>query len=80
MEIYGRIRRTVLVEGRSQHEAAREFGISRKAIQKLRLLRRAISAAATGEAAQAGAIAGRNRRHVKRDDHRCDMTSCPRHA
>jgi hypothetical protein len=30
VEIYGRVRRSVLVEGRSQREVAREFGISRK--------------------------------------------------
>ena len=35
VEIYGRVRRTVLVEGRSQREVAREFGISRKTIQKM---------------------------------------------
>ena len=28
VEIYGRVRRAVLVEGRSQREVAREFGIS----------------------------------------------------
>ena len=32
---YGRVRRSVLVEGRSQGEVAREFGISRKTIQKM---------------------------------------------
>jgi transposase len=35
VEIYGRVRRAVLVEGRSQREVAREFGISRKTIQKM---------------------------------------------
>src|SRR5271156_1028508 len=35
VEIYGRVRRSVLVEGRSQREVAREFGISRKTIQKM---------------------------------------------
>ena len=35
MEIYGRVRRAVLVDGRSQREVAREFGISRKTIQKM---------------------------------------------
>ena len=35
MELYGRVRRSVLVEGRSQREVAREFGISRKTIQKM---------------------------------------------
>jgi hypothetical protein len=33
--IYGRVRRAVLVEGRSQREVAWEFGISRKTIQKM---------------------------------------------
>jgi hypothetical protein len=35
VEIYGRVRRAVLVEKRSQCEVAREFGISRKTIQKM---------------------------------------------
>src|ERR1700730_4955437 len=35
VEIYGRVRRAVLVEGRSQREVAREFGISRKTVQKM---------------------------------------------
>src|SRR5271170_5094175 len=35
VELYGRVRRSVLVEGRSQREIAREFGISRKTIQKM---------------------------------------------
>lgn len=35
VELYGRVRRAVLVDGRSQREVAREFGISRKTIQKM---------------------------------------------
>jgi transposase len=35
VEIYGRVRRAELVEGRSQREVAREFGISRKTVQKM---------------------------------------------
>jgi len=35
VEIYGRVRRAVLVEGRSRRAVAREFGISRKTIQKM---------------------------------------------
>ena len=35
MEIYGRVRRAVLVEGRSQREVAREFGLSRTTVQKM---------------------------------------------
>jgi DNA-binding transcriptional regulator LsrR (DeoR family) len=35
VEIYGRVRRAVLVEVRSQREVAREFAISRKTIQKM---------------------------------------------
>ena len=35
MEIYGRVRRAVLVEGRSQREVAREFGLARKTVQKM---------------------------------------------
>jgi transposase len=35
VELYGRVRRAILVEGRSQRAAAREFGIARKTIQKM---------------------------------------------
>ena len=35
MEIYGRVRRAVLVEGRSQRAVAREFGLSRVTVQKM---------------------------------------------
>ena len=35
MELYGRIRRAVLVEGRSQRAVAREFGISRDMVGKM---------------------------------------------
>ena len=35
MEIYGRIRRAVLVEGRSQRSVAREFGLARVTVRKM---------------------------------------------
>jgi hypothetical protein len=35
VELYCRVRRAVPVDGRSQREVAREFGISRKTIQKM---------------------------------------------
>ena len=35
MEIYGRVRRAVRVEGRSQRAVAREFGISRETVRKM---------------------------------------------
>src|ERR1022692_1806453 len=35
VELYGRVRRAVLVEGRSQRAVAREFGVARKTIQKM---------------------------------------------
>jgi transposase len=35
VEIYGRVRRAVLVEGRSQRAVAREFGIARKTVWKM---------------------------------------------
>ena len=35
MELYGRVRRAVLVEGRSQRAVAREFGVSRETVRKM---------------------------------------------
>ena len=35
MELYGRVRRAVLVDGMSQRTATREFGISRKSVRKM---------------------------------------------
>ena len=35
MELYARVRRAVHVEGRSQREVAREFGLSRKTVRKM---------------------------------------------
>src|ERR1035441_8254909 len=35
VEIYGRIRRAVLVEGRSQRSVAREFGVARTTVRKM---------------------------------------------
>ena len=35
MEIYGRVRRAVRVEGRSQRAEAREFGLSRETVRKM---------------------------------------------
>ena len=35
MEIYGRVRRAVLVEGRSQRSVAREFGLARVTVRKM---------------------------------------------
>jgi DNA-binding transcriptional regulator LsrR (DeoR family) len=43
VEIYGRVRRSVLVEGWSKREVARKLGMSRKTIQKM--LRYAVSPA-----------------------------------
>jgi hypothetical protein len=34
-ELYGRVRRAVLVEGRSQRAGAREFGLSRESVGKM---------------------------------------------
>lgn len=35
MEIYGRVRRAVRVEGKSQRSVAREFGLSRETVGKM---------------------------------------------
>ena len=35
MEVYGRVRRAVQVDGMSVRQAAREFGLSRKTIRKM---------------------------------------------
>ena len=35
MEIYGRVRRAVRVDGKSQRAAAREFGLSRETVRKM---------------------------------------------
>ena len=35
VELYGRVRRAVLVDGQSQRSVAREFGISRKSVRKM---------------------------------------------
>ena len=35
MEIYGRVRRAVRVEGRSQRAVAKEFGLSRETVRKM---------------------------------------------
>jgi transposase len=55
VELYGRVRRAVLVDGVSQRTAAREFGISRKSVRKMVGVFRAVgvSERAAGEAAEA---------------------------
>ena len=35
MEIYGRIRRAVLVEGKSERTVASEFGVARETVRKI---------------------------------------------
>ena len=38
MELYARVRRAVLVEGRSEREVAREFGVARETVKGPALL------------------------------------------
>jgi transposase len=56
VELYGRVRRAVFLEGKSRRETAREFGITRKTVSKM--LRYSVparlSAGTTGAQAQAG--------------------------
>jgi len=35
VELYGRVRRAVFVEGKSQRAVAREFGIARESVRKM---------------------------------------------
>ena len=35
MELYARVRRAALVEGKSQRTVAREFGLARKTVRKM---------------------------------------------
>ena len=59
MELYGRVRRAVLVEGRSQRAVAREFGFARVGGEDAALLGTAgLPAAAGGAAPEAGPWVG----------------------
>ena len=68
MEIYGRVRRAVLVEGKSERAVAQEFGIARETVRKM--LRYSVPpglpAGTVGKAAQAGAVDRRDRRYSER--------------
>ena len=67
VELYGRVRRAVLAEGRSQRAVALEFGVSRGSVRKM--LRYSVRLAISGsssEASQVGALDRRNRRHSGR--------------
>ena len=68
MELYARVRRAVLVEGRSEREVAREFGLARETgAQDAALLdSTGLLAEGVGSAAETGAVAGRDRRHSGR--------------
>jgi hypothetical protein len=59
--MYARVRRAVQVDGMSERQAAREFGLSRQDDPQDAGLRGAagVSAQAAGGAAEAGAVAGR---------------------
>ena len=67
MELYTRVRRAVLVEGRSQRVVAREFGLVRKTVRKM--LEYSLPPGINGScwcAAEAGAVAGCHRRDPDR--------------
>jgi hypothetical protein len=50
-ELYGRVRRAVRVEGRSERAVAREFGISREAERKMPVVGRDRRDSGRGQAA-----------------------------
>ncbi len=68
MEIYGRVRRAVRVEGKSQRAVSQGVWASRETVRKMLQYAVAprLSAAAADQAAQAGAVVGRHRRHFGR--------------
>ena len=82
VELYARVRRAALVEGRSQRTVAREFGLARKTVRKMLAYSAPpgshhptdedlsagtpLPAAAADTASQAGAVAGRDRCHSER--------------
>ena len=63
-----RVRRAVLVEGKSRRAVAREFGLARKTVRQDAgvLLAAGLSAAEADPAAEAGALAGSDRCHSRR--------------
>jgi DNA-binding transcriptional regulator LsrR (DeoR family) len=60
LEIYGRVRRAVFVEGKNQRAVAKEYGFARETVRKmLRYSAPAgLPAGTSGEAAQAAAKPG----------------------
>ena len=60
MELYARVRREVYVEGKSERQVAREYGLARETVRKMLRYSAAagLPAAAAGQAAEAGSVGG----------------------
>ena len=60
MELYARVRRAVQVEGKSERQVVREYGLARETVRKMLQysIPPGVPAATTGEAAEAGSAGG----------------------
>jgi transposase len=63
VDLYARVRRAVLAEGKSRRAVAREFGLSRKTIRKMEEY--SLPPGYRRQATQAGSVAGHYRRHSR---------------
>ena len=59
MELYARVRREVYVEGKSERQVAREYGLARETSEDVAVFGAAgLPAVAAGQAAEAGSVGG----------------------